>query len=160
MQKQTTNSCESIYRVRARNTSLDSENKIHDDAVASSYGFRGALVPGIAVYAYMTVPLVERFGLDWIERGSMQVKFHQPFYDAEEVIVKAGVDAEADPIKVSLTAGRSDRTVCATALATIKDSNWLDEAGLGNYHEAPLPEFESRPEASRESLIPGTQLGA
>ena len=36
------------YRVKARNTSADSENKIHDDAVARQYGFRGALVPGVA----------------------------------------------------------------------------------------------------------------
>ena len=107
---------------------VDSENKIHDDAVAASYGFRGALVPGITVYAYMTVPLVERFGLDWLERGSMQVKFHQPFYDGEEVIVNASVDAETDPVRVALTAGRRDGTACATALATINDrSTWLGE---------------------------------
>ncbi len=81
------------YRVRARNTSADSENKIHEDATAASFGFRGGLVPGVTVYAYMTVPIVERFGLDWLERGSMQVKFHQPFYDGEDVIVRAEVDA-------------------------------------------------------------------
>ncbi|HSO73431.1 MAG TPA: hypothetical protein VLU47_01215 [Blastocatellia bacterium] len=151
---------ESIYRVRARNTSVDSENKIHDDAVAASYGFRGALVPGITVYAYMTVPLVERFGLDWLERGSIQVKFHQPFYAAEEVIVNARVDADSEPTKVSLTAGRIDGTVCATAMATINDpSAWLGEAGVIDYPRAPLPEAESRPEASRESLVAGAPLG-
>lgn len=160
MQKQTTSDDESIYRVRARNTSVDSENKIHDDAVAAKYGFRGALVPGIAVYAYMTVPLVERFGLDWLERGSIQVKFHQPFYAAEEVIVNARVDAASEPIKVSLTAGRSDGTVCATALSTINDpSKWLGEDRISDYPEALLPEFESRPDASRESLVPGAPLG-
>ncbi|MFY9609073.1 MAG: MaoC family dehydratase [Blastocatellia bacterium] len=158
MQKQT--NAESTYRVRARNTSVDSENKIHDDAVAASYGFRGALVPGITVYAYMTVPLVERFGLAWLERGSMQVKFHQPFYAGEEVIVNARVDADSEPIKVSVTAGRSDGTVCATALATIKDpSTWLGEGRITEYPKAALPEAESRPEASRESLVAGATLG-
>jgi acyl dehydratase len=148
------------YRVRARNTSVDSENKIHDDAVAGSYGFRGGLVPGIAVYAYMTVPLVERFGLGWLERGSMQVKFHQPFYDGEEVIVSGRIDADSEPIKVSVTTERSDGTVCATALATIDDqSDWLGESRLADYPEAPLVEFEQRPEASRESLVPTARLG-
>ena len=148
------------YRVRARNTSVDSENKIHDDAVAASYGFRGGLVPGITIYAYMTVPLVERFGLDWLERGSMQVKFHQPFYDGEEVIISGRADADSEPIKVSVTAERSDGTVCATALATIDDqSNWLGEPRLSDYPEASLTEFEFRPEPSRESLVPGTPLG-
>ena len=42
------------YTVKARNTSTSSENKIHDDAVAKTYGFRGGLVPGVTVYAYLT----------------------------------------------------------------------------------------------------------
>lgn len=147
------------YRVRARNTSVGSENKIHDDAVAANYGFRGGLVPGITVFAYMTVPLVERFGLGWLERGSMQVKFHQPFYDGEEVVVSGRVDADSEPTKVSVTAERSDGTVCATALATMDDqSNWLGEPRLADYPEAPLVEVEQRPEASRESLVQGAPL--
>ena len=149
-----------IYRVRARNTSADSENKIHDDDMAASFGFRGGLVPGVTVYAYMTVPLVERFGLDWLARGSMQIKFHQPFYDGDEVIVRAEQDSSADPIKVAVTAEREDSTVCATALATVNDrAAWLGEPRLENYPEAQLPTLEARPIASRESLVPGTVLG-
>jgi acyl dehydratase len=148
------------YRVRARNTSVDSENKIHDDAIAASYGFRGGLVPGITVYAYMTVPIVERFGLDWLESGSMQSKFHRPFYDGDEVIVRAEADTNSDPIKIAVTAAREDGTVCATALATVKDrSTWLGEPRLEDYPEAPLSPLEARPVASRESLRPGTVLG-
>jgi acyl dehydratase len=148
------------YRVRARNTSVHSENKIHDDATAASFGFRGGLVPGITVYAYMTVPIVERFGLDWLARGSMQVKFHQPFYDGEEVIVRAEVDASADPIKIAVTATREDGTACATALATVNDrSTWLGEPRTADFPEALLPTFELRPNASRESLVPGSTLG-
>ena len=37
------------YRVSAYNTSKQSENKIHDDAVARRYGFSGGLVPGVEV---------------------------------------------------------------------------------------------------------------
>lgn len=148
------------YRVRARNTSVDSENKIHDDAIAASYGFRGGLVPGITVYAYMTVPIVERFGLDWLESGSMQSKFHRPFYDGEEAIVRAEADMNSGPIKISVTAAREDGTVCATALATVNDrSAWLGEPRLEDYPEVPLPPLEARPPASRESLRPGTVLG-
>jgi len=148
------------YRVHARNTSADSENKIHDDATAASYGFRGGLVPGVTVYAYMTVPLVERFGLDWLERGSMQVKFHQPFYDGEEVIVRGEADTSAEPITVAVTAGREDGTACATALATVNDrSAWLGEARLEDYPVAPLPPIDERQIPSRGSLVPGTVVG-
>jgi len=150
----------STYRVRARNTSVDSENKIHDDAVAARYGFRGALVPGITVYAYMTVPVVERFGVDWLERGSMRVKFYQPFYDGEEVVVAGRFDSQPERINVSITAARGDGAVCATAVATINDSaNWLGETQIADYLESPPPELESRPEPSHETLVPGALLG-
>ena len=148
------------YRVRARNTSADSDNKIHDDVVAASYGFRGGLVPGVTVYGYMTVPIVARFGHDWLERGSMQVKFHQPFYEGEEVAVLAEVDGDSDPLKISVVARREDGTACATALATSNDdSRWLGEARLEDYPLADLPAYEARPPASREACIPGKTLG-
>jgi acyl dehydratase len=160
MQEQLTTYDLPTYRVRARNTSADSENKIHDDATAASYGFRGGLVPGTTVYAYMTVPLVERFGLAWLERGSIQVKFHQPFYDGEEVIVRAQVDASVDTTKIAVTAEREDGTACATGLATVGDrAELLDEPRLEDYSEAPLPPFEARPVAARTWFLPGTALG-
>lgn len=149
-----------IYRVRARNTSADSDNKIHDDTIAASYGFRGGLVPGVTVYAYMTVPLVERFGLDWLARGSMQVKFHQPFYDGDEVVVRCEADSSADPITVAVTAEKEGGTVCATALATVKDrAAWLGEPRLEDYPEAPLPALDARFVPTPELLIAGTVLG-
>ena len=149
-----------IYRMRARNTSADSENKIHDDVIAARYGFRGGLVPGITVYAYMTVPIVERFGLGWLERGSMQVKFHQPFYEGEEVVVRAEAEMNSDPIKIVVIAAREDGIACATALATVNDrSAWLGEPEPASYPEAPMPSTEARQIASRESLVPGTVLG-
>jgi acyl dehydratase len=99
----------SVYRVCARNTAAESENKIHDDGVAARFGFRGGLVPGVTVYGYMTVPVVERFGLEWIERGRMQVKFLQPFYEGDEVIVRAEIDSTS----LRVTASREDGTLCA-----------------------------------------------
>ena len=149
-----------VYRVRARNTSVESENRIHDDSVAAEYGFRGGLVPGVTVYAYMTVPIVEAFGHAWLERGSMQVKFHQPFYEGEQVSVHAEVDGEGEPVKIAVRAERDDGTVCATALATVDDRTaWLGEARIEDFPQAPLPAYETRPAASRESIVPGALLG-
>jgi hypothetical protein len=150
-----------IYRVRAKNTAVDSDNKIHDDAVAAKFGFRGGLVPGVIVYAYMTVPLVERFADDWLERGSMQVKFHQPFYEGETVTVSAEMDDEAEPTKVILKAEGEDGKVCATGLATVNDdSRWLGEVTISDFPEHPLPDFSMRPEALRENLQAGALLGS
>ena len=149
-----------VYRIRARNTSVESENKIHDDRVAAEYGFRGGLVPGVTVYAYMTVPIVEAFGQAWLERGSMQVKFHQPFYEGEQVSVHAEVDGDGEPVKIAVRAERDDGTVCATGLATVADGTaWLGEARIEDYPEAPLPDYETRPVPSRDSIIVGARLG-
>ncbi|HEX5732588.1 MAG TPA: hypothetical protein VF131_07110 [Blastocatellia bacterium] len=149
-----------LYRVRARNTSVESENKIHDDRVAADYGFRGGLVPGVTVYAYMTVPIVEEFGLAWLERGSMQVKFHQPFYEGDYTAVYAEVDRESEPVKIAVRAERDDAIVCATALATIDDrTEWLGESGIESYPEAMLPDYETRPAATRDSIVIGAPLG-
>ncbi|HKV42511.1 MAG TPA: hypothetical protein VJX67_25140 [Blastocatellia bacterium] len=147
------------YRVRACNTSASSENRIHDDAVALEYGFRGGLVPGITVYAYMTVPVVERFGLDWLERGSMAVRFLQPFYQGDEVIVRAG-PSDSSPSGIGVTAGREDGAVCAIATASVTAIS-----GAGNrpspedYPLRPLPGSAHRLPASRAALTKGTVLG-
>src|SRR5258708_32218751 len=77
-----------FYRVRAKNTAPDSENKIHDDRVAAEYGFRGGLVPGVTVYGYMTVPIVDSQPA-WLERGSMHVRFSEPGYDGEGNVRRA-----------------------------------------------------------------------
>ena len=50
------------YHVSAYNTAKASENKIHDDATAKRFGFRGGLVGGVHVYAYMTHLPVQRWG--------------------------------------------------------------------------------------------------
>jgi acyl dehydratase len=148
------------YRVRACNTAAESENRIHDDAVAAGYGFRGGLVPGVIVYGYMTVPLVERYSMDWLERGSMQVKFHLPFYEGEHVIVRSEIDRDSHPTKIAVTASREDEIVCATALATVDDpSLWLGPPTGWSDRAVDLPSLDARPAATLDSLRAGTRLG-
>ena len=75
------------HQVIARNYSEASENRIHSDDVARRYGFRGALVPGVAVYAYLTHPLVERLGESWLSRSSSSVRFLKPAYEGDHLTV-------------------------------------------------------------------------
>lgn len=77
------------WRVTARNLAGESENRIHDDAVARDFGFRGGLVPGVTTYAYMTRPVVEEWGKPWLASGSMSVRFVAPVYDGDEIVVTA-----------------------------------------------------------------------
>jgi acyl dehydratase len=136
-----------VYRVVARNTSTG-ENKIHDDATARRYGFRGALVPGVTVYAYMTQPLAAAFGAAWLTRGTASVRFVKPVLAGEEVTVNGTITArEATGITAALTASTPATPECATLTATIP-AGVPTPVNVATYGVAPLP--EPRPEATRE----------
>ena len=81
------------FRVRAVNTAPDSENRMHSDSVAAAYGFRSALVPGVTVYGYMASATIGHFGLNWLERGAMDVRLRTPVYEGDEVVVTVRPDA-------------------------------------------------------------------
>jgi hypothetical protein len=81
------------YRVRTHNASEQSENRMHSDEVAQQFGFRGALVPGVTVFAHMTRPLVERFGERWLERSISEVSFAKPAYEGDLLTVSTKADA-------------------------------------------------------------------
>jgi len=135
-----------VYRVTAKNTSTG-ENKIHDDVTARRYGFRGALVPGVTVYAYMTQPLAAAFGTGWLARGTANVRFKKPVLDGEEVTVTGLVTArDARGVTATLTAATAATPECATLTATIAAGR-PTPVNLAAYAEAPLP--DPCPEATR-----------
>jgi acyl dehydratase len=138
------------YRVKARNTSRHGENAIHDDAVARQYGFRGAFVPGVTIYAYMTHPIVQALGPAWLARGTASVRFLKPILDGEEVVV-AGSIAERDArgITATVTARTEGSGECAAATVTLPAGSPTPVNGA-LYREAPLP--EERPVATRAHL--------
>ena len=49
------------WKASALNTAPDSENQIHSDDLAKRYGFKGGLVPGVTVSAYLLHPVIESF---------------------------------------------------------------------------------------------------
>jgi acyl dehydratase len=117
----------------AFNTATASANKIHDDEVAKRFGFRGGLVPGVDVYAYLCHPPVQAWGLEWLVRGTMRARFHQPVYDGHRVDITPGADGR---LELRDEAGE----LCADGRAT-------------------LPGRTAAPPASPEVLVPGTALG-
>jgi acyl dehydratase len=142
------------YRVQAYNTAHSSENKIHDDAVARRFGFSGALVPGVDLYAYMMHLPVERWGRAFLEHGTAECRFTNPVYDGEIAEVTGRDDGDAIAIGVA-----SRGISCATGSA-----RWPKDAAvppaLERFSAATPPARESRPAASPESLRVGACLGA
>ena len=81
------------HKVSAFNTAKASENKIHDDATARRFGFKGGLVGGVHVYAYMSHMPTEKWGRAWLERGTGEAKFGKPVYEGDIAEVSAVEDA-------------------------------------------------------------------
>lgn len=138
------------YRVSARNTSATSENKIHDDAVAQKYGFRGALVPGVTVYAYLTHPLVDALGAAWLDRGTASVRFVKPILDGEEVTVSGEIlERTARGLSANVRATTVAGGECAVLMATLP-AGLPTPINTAVYRDAPLP--HDRPDVTREHL--------
>lgn len=140
----------SPYTVNAFNSSRDSENKIHDDDVASRFGFRGGLVPGVDVYAYMTHLPVARWGRAWLARGAATCRFEKPVYDGEDATVTASEAAHGLDIGV-----QSHGEHCAAGVASLPGAAPTSPA-LGDDPPAPPA---TRPGADERSLAVGVLLG-
>ncbi|HET6818535.1 MAG TPA: hypothetical protein VFH66_15005 [Mycobacteriales bacterium] len=135
------------YTVIARNIDPSSDNKIHDDAVAQQFGFSGALVPGVELFAYLTHPLVEAWGSEFLSGGGIDVRFRQPVYDGEEVVASARATG-GPAYELALTG--PDGVVRSVGSATPVSAR---EVSLDEFVETPLR--ETLPPASADSLRPG-----
>ncbi len=108
------------HTLRAINEATESENKIHDDTVAAQYGFRGGLVPGVSIYAYMTYPLVQAFGIDWLTRGTAQVTLSKPIYEGDDVTVSATVtSASENELRFDTRGLNPEGVACGVGYATL-----------------------------------------
>ncbi len=127
------------------------ENKIHEDELARQYGFKGGLVPGVTVYAWMTHPVVEALGLEWLERGEFQARFAKPIYYEEPATIRATVAARtAEAVTIDVAAHNSVGEVCGTATMTLDRGSRPSAPVVAGYAVAPVP--AERPHVTRAHL--------
>jgi acyl dehydratase len=139
------------YELIAFNTAASSDNKIHDDSVARQFGFRGALVPGVEVYAYMAHMPVARWGRAWLESGQIDCRFHKPVYDG--AVTRVTANEENDQLVLGV---ESAEERCATGRAFVPSDGRLAPSVDALPASSPPG---SRPTASEASLAPGRALG-
>ncbi len=144
------------FRVIAKNFAKDSDNQIHGDEIAGRYGFRGGLVPGVGVYGYMTHPVVERLGRDWLESGWITTKFIKPVYDGETVVARAWVVA-AEPLKIELKVEDLNGDLRAVGEAGMDSSSLPPK--ISDYPDVAAPAREFRKPARIEAWPVGAPLG-
>jgi len=146
------------HRVSARMPADVTENKIHEDGLAREFGFRGGLVPGVTVYAWMTHPVVAALGVPWLERGTFKARFLSPIYFDEPVAIEAAVASlTGQDVIIEARAVNGAGEVCATATFGLSEGASSAAPDPGNYPAAPLP--DERPRVSREILAARSVLG-
>jgi acyl dehydratase len=135
----------------AFNTATESENKIHDDAVASRFGFTGGLVPGVDVFAYLAHAPMAAWGRDWLAGGHMRARFTRPVYDGDPTTVESDADGAEGMVMRLSARGEACAAGSAKQTGAPAPRQLLAVAGM--------PAIETRPKASMESLKVGTTLG-
>jgi hypothetical protein len=137
-------------RFTAVNTAPDSENRMHADDVATRFGFRGGLVPGVDVFGYLCQTFEDEHGLEWRSQGWGELRLIRPFYDGETVIVR-GEPSMGD---WALSAEGDDGGLRATLRIGIRNSAALPF--IPPHHPLPVP----RPAVSEDALTPDTVMGS
>jgi len=144
------------WSAEAFNPVPESENRIHADEVARDYGFRGGLVPGVVVSAYLLHPAAVAWGRAFCERGRAHVRVDRPVYDGETFRVEVA-DATRERYDARLVDPQGE--TCATAAVSIPDEPGPPPVRRGD----PLAgRGAARPTASRAVLesLRETGLGA
>jgi acyl-CoA thioesterase FadM len=137
------------YRVSAPPTQHAWENKIHEDGMAREFGFRGALVPGIVVYSWLTHPVVAALGAAWLDHGTFSVRFARPVYFDRPVTVRASVAAHSrDAVTIQGRVIDEEGLVCATATMGLPLGPLLALPDVASFPAASLP--AERSPASRD----------
>ena len=80
--------------------------RIHTDEGAREAGFSAALVAGVTSYAYLTHPVVEAWGVDWLRHGGGEVRFRSPVISGDLLTCTPAADDEG--LRVTLTAPRAE----------------------------------------------------
>lgn len=146
-----------VYEAVARNYGAAHANKIHSDEGAVEHGFAGALVPGVAMYAYLTRPIVDALGVEWLARGSVAAKFTHPIYDAETVRAEAKISS-IEPLGFELQLFNSENKLCAIGSAAMPTS--LPRIDPDEYPTKALPGEDARWPATITSVKSGDVLGS
>lgn len=94
-------------------------NPIHSTSVAKDYGFRGALIGGVTAYGWTVRTIVEAVGMSWLDHGWAELKFIQPIYPNDALVVTVTDDGE-------LRVMRED-ALCLKGTVGVGDGPWIDE---------------------------------
>ena len=80
------------WSIDAVNLPEHADNPVHTLEGGRAAGYDGAVVAGTTVFAYLTRPVAEAWGRDWVTGGGHEVWFRGPVLADEAVTVAGGSD--------------------------------------------------------------------
>ena len=98
------------WSATAVNLAEHADNPVHTDAGARAAGFDAAIVAGTTVHAYLTRPVVDAWGTEWLGHGWSEVRFRAPVLDDERVECVPTVDGDGVVIE-AMVAGEQRATL-------------------------------------------------
>jgi hypothetical protein len=63
-------------------------NRIHTNAGAQEYGFKGAFVGGVTLYAWCVPTVMDALGDEWLDHGWVTIRFRRPVYPGAHIRVR------------------------------------------------------------------------
>jgi hypothetical protein len=137
---------------------------MHSDEVARQFGFKGALVPGVTVFAHMTRPLVARYGEQWLGEGIAEVSFARPAYEGELLTVTSRIAGETvggeGPVDLRVggnDAGGSNEKDGVIELICSNEEG-VELARMSSYIPASSPDVDPRSDTAPAAPIPDRPL--
>lgn len=126
--------------IQALNDAETSENKIHSDAIAAKYGFRGALVSGVNVFGYLGQALIRQFGEKLLQGTTFDVKFLSPAYHEEPLLITSEEAVSDDEKTCFKSCAFNSR---GTQLAIMNTTLWNRIPAPADIHPAAPQTIES-----------------
>ncbi len=80
------------WTIEAVNLPEHADNPVHTVEGGKAAGYDGAVVAGTTIFAYLTRPVAEAWGREWVTGGGHEVWFRGPVLADETVLVGGGPD--------------------------------------------------------------------
>ncbi|MGR8947768.1 MAG: hypothetical protein ACU84Q_06950 [Gammaproteobacteria bacterium] len=148
----------------AHNDAADSGNPMHDADAARSMGFKGAIVPGVTIYGYMTHLFLDYFGERWLQNGFSQVRFRQPIFADEPIQItgheEAGVDSGILNVKVINSDGSTAAVGAGSMNAEVASAFKTDGALYSRDYPIHAERAATKLPPTKESLATHPLLGS
>ncbi len=102
------------WSIDAVNLAEHADNLVHTHEGGIAAGYGGAVVAGTTIYAYLTRPAAQGWGLAWVRGGSAEVRFRAPILADERVDVVANPDPSGLEPGRAIIEARGPTGLCAT----------------------------------------------